>query len=168
MSHVRPFRCSRPRWGTPGGGGGTRYHAFQVLLVHKTWTRTESVYPVYWPMSMSCCWGRGLVYITANISGGHLNPAVSVAAVATGYLPAAKGAVYVVAQILGAVLASLVQVGPSQTVFSVRGNSAVFTGQFSQYSFHSTVFTVRGNSAVSPYTFHSKRQLRSFTVQFSQ
>lgn len=48
--------------------------------------------------------------MTANVSGGHLNPAVTLCAVGTGYLPAAKGVVYIVAQILGAVLASLVQV----------------------------------------------------------
>eukprot|EP00884_Botryococcus_braunii_P016945 jgi/Botrbrau1/3934/Bobra.0365s0010.1 len=59
-------------------------------------------------------WGNGIglavaIYITANLSGGHLNPAVTAAAVVTGYLPAVKGLAYVVAQIVGSVLASLLQ-----------------------------------------------------------
>jgi aquaporin TIP len=39
-------------------------------------------------------------------SGGHLNPAITVAAVMAGRMPARRGALYVVAQLVGAVLAA--------------------------------------------------------------
>ena len=43
-----------------------------------------------------------LVAATAKISGGHINPAVTFAAVITGRMKAAVGALYVVGQLLGA------------------------------------------------------------------
>ena len=50
----------------------------------------------------------GMAYGIGAISGCHINPAVSIAAVLAGRLPAGKLGVYVVAQIIGAVLAALV------------------------------------------------------------
>lgn len=50
------------------------------------------------------------VYITANISGGHLNPAVTVATVFTGHLKILVGLGYVIAQITGAIFGTLVLV----------------------------------------------------------
>jgi aquaporin TIP len=47
------------------------------------------------------------VATTANISGGHINPAVSFAAALTGKIKVSTGLLYVVAQLLGAVCASL-------------------------------------------------------------
>jgi aquaporin TIP len=47
------------------------------------------------------------VATTANISGGHINPAVSFAAALTGKIKISTGLLYVVAQLLGAVCASL-------------------------------------------------------------
>ena len=44
-----------------------------------------------------------LVYATANISGGHINPAVTFAALLTNRISAARGLMYVVAQLGGAV-----------------------------------------------------------------
>ncbi len=49
------------------------------------------------------------VYITANISGGHLNPAVTVATLCTGHISLLKAAAYIVAQIVGAISAHLIQ-----------------------------------------------------------
>ena len=49
------------------------------------------------------------VYITANISGGHLNPAVTVATVCTGHISLLKAGAYIAAQIVGAILAHLIQ-----------------------------------------------------------
>ena len=43
-----------------------------------------------------------LVAATARVSGGHINPAVTIAAVVTRKMGLVKGAVYVVAQLLGA------------------------------------------------------------------
>ncbi len=45
-----------------------------------------------------------LVAATARVSGGHINPAVTIAAVVTRKIGLAKGAMYVVAQLLGAAL----------------------------------------------------------------
>ncbi|HWO74220.1 MAG TPA: aquaporin [Dehalococcoidia bacterium] len=48
-----------------------------------------------------------LVASTAAISGGHLNPAVTFATVITGQISVVRGAMYVVAQLLGACLGTL-------------------------------------------------------------
>ena len=45
---------------------------------------------------------------TGHISGGHLNPAVTVAMILTGRIDAPKGLGYIVAQVLGAVVAALI------------------------------------------------------------
>ncbi len=51
--------------------------------------------------------GIGLmVYATANISGGHLNPAVTLGMIATKQIKMAPGALYIAAQMLGAVVAT--------------------------------------------------------------
>ncbi|KAI8474889.1 MAG: aquaporin-like protein [Monoraphidium minutum] len=47
-----------------------------------------------------------LVYATANVSGGHLNPAVTAATLATGHVSAARALLYVCAQIAGSMVAS--------------------------------------------------------------
>jgi glycerol uptake facilitator-like aquaporin len=54
------------------------------------------------------------VYITANVSGGHLNPAVTFATCLTGHTSWAKGGLYVIAQVLGGIFGSLM--GVSQLV----------------------------------------------------
>ncbi len=48
-----------------------------------------------------------LVYATANISGGHINPAVTFAAFLTKQISAAKGVMFVAAQLGGAVIGAL-------------------------------------------------------------
>jgi aquaporin Z len=48
-----------------------------------------------------------MVYMGGHISGGHYNPAVSLAATLRGKLPGAEFGPYVVAQLLGATVASL-------------------------------------------------------------
>ena len=53
--------------------------------------------------------GIGLmVYATANISGGHLNPAVTLGMIVTKQIKVAPGIMYMAAQILGAVTASAI------------------------------------------------------------
>ena len=47
------------------------------------------------------------VSATMNISGGHLNPAISIAAWSIGRIDAKKAALYIVAQLLGAIIAVL-------------------------------------------------------------
>jgi aquaporin TIP len=48
-----------------------------------------------------------MVAMTAGISGGHVNPAVTFALVVTGRMKAGPGVVYVAAQLIGAVLGAL-------------------------------------------------------------
>ena len=50
------------------------------------------------------------VYITANISGGHLNPAVTLATIITGHIPFLKGLAYIFVQICGSCFGSLMVV----------------------------------------------------------
>lgn len=50
------------------------------------------------------------VYATCNVSGGHLNPAVSFANCLTGHMSWSRGGVYVIAQVLGAIFGALVEV----------------------------------------------------------
>ena len=49
----------------------------------------------------------GAIYLSSNISGGHVNPAVSVAMWAKGDLTASKLVVYVTAQLIGGLVALL-------------------------------------------------------------
>ena len=48
-----------------------------------------------------------LVSATANLSGGHINPAVSVAAALTRKISPTRGGLYVIAQVVGAILGAL-------------------------------------------------------------
>ena len=44
-----------------------------------------------------------LVSATANISGGHINPAVTIAAALTGEIGISKGVLFIIAQVVGAI-----------------------------------------------------------------
>ena len=51
------------------------------------------------------------MYCTANVSGGHLNPAVTFATCLTGHTSWGKGLLYAIAQVLGGVFGALFEVG---------------------------------------------------------
>ena len=55
------------------------------------------------------------VYITANVSGGHLNPAVTFATCLTGHTSWNRGGLYMIAQVLGGIFGSLMGVRPAAT-----------------------------------------------------
>jgi MIP family channel proteins len=57
-----------------------------------------------------------MIYATGHLSGAHLNPAVTIAFLATRHLPRAEAAAYIAAQVVGALLAALAlaAVWPSQ------------------------------------------------------
>jgi aquaporin TIP len=67
------------------------------------------------------------VAATANISGGHINPAVTFAALATGKIKVSTGLLYVAAQLIGAVFAVLlikaIVAGPAEVGLGVHGLS---------------------------------------------
>ena len=50
-----------------------------------------------------------LVFATAHISGGHINPAVTFAALLTKKIGAAKGLMFIVAQVVGALVGTLLR-----------------------------------------------------------
>jgi glycerol uptake facilitator protein len=62
-----------------------------------------------------------MIYVFGHISGTHINPAVSIALWATGRLPAKDLVTYIVAQLIGAVLASI-------TIVIIVGQRAVDAG----------------------------------------
>jgi aquaporin Z len=76
---------------------------FLVLTVGLTVTANLSLAPLAIGTSLMV-----MVYMGGHISGAHYNPAVSLAAVLRGALPAAEFVPYVVSQLAGAVAASLV------------------------------------------------------------
>ena len=53
-----------------------------------------------------------LAFITANVSGGHMNPAVTFAAVMTKKISGARGLMFVAAQLAGAVMGALLLLAP--------------------------------------------------------
>ena len=67
-----------------------------------------------------------LVYATANLSGGHINPAVTFAAALTRKITTAKAGIYVVAQLLGAILgAYLLKLALPETIEGNLGAHAL-------------------------------------------
>ncbi len=64
-----------------------------------------------------------MVSSTMNVSGGHLNPAVTVGMLLTGRIPAPMAGVHIVAQLLGAVCGSLALKGlmPPEVFTAVKG-----------------------------------------------
>lgn len=62
-----------------------------------------------------------MIYAFGHISGTHINPAVSIALAATGRMPAGDLVAYIIAQLIGAFLASI-------TLVIIFGSRAVETG----------------------------------------
>jgi MIP family channel proteins len=69
----------------------------------------------------------GAIYATGHVSGGHLNPAVSIALTAIGRFRAADLPAYIGAQVLGAVLAALALKGVFPDADAL-GNNALGDG----------------------------------------
>lgn len=64
-----------------------------------------------------------LIYMAANISGGHLNPAVSMSALICGYYPVLHSVLYVIVQVGGAIAGALISAGltPNNELGSGKG-----------------------------------------------
>ncbi|PRP79751.1 hypothetical protein PROFUN_12613 [Planoprotostelium fungivorum] len=70
-------------------------------------------------ISISLCFGfavAAMVYATANVSGGHLNPAVTLALMATSNKNLLKGVFYIIAQLVGSVLGAALLRGATSQV----------------------------------------------------
>ena len=73
----------------------------------------------------------GSIYALGNISGAHLNPAVSIALCATKRFPARETGAYIVSQLIGAVIASLLfaaSAGMDAVTVGGLGATAPFPG----------------------------------------
>ena len=82
--------------------------------------------------------GIGLmVYATANISGGHLNPAVSLGMIVTKQIKILPGVCYMIAQFAGAILATAV-------LYVILDNAAGELTNFGAHAINSTAVTDLG------------------------
>ena len=79
---------------------------------------------------MRCTHGSGrpsapaaqiMVFFTANVSGGHLNPAVTAATMVTGHIGVIKGLGYILAQLSGGIMGLLLVVGPRLLLATAHG-----------------------------------------------
>jgi len=70
-----------------------------------------------------------IIYITANVSGAHINPAVTLATMLTGHISIGKGVMYIMFQIIGSILGSLIMVGLITPTVDI-GNAALPSGCF--------------------------------------
>ncbi|MDD3976795.1 aquaporin family protein [Methanomicrobium antiquum] len=72
-----------------------------------------------------------VIYTFGRVSGAHINPAVSIALWAKGLFPAKDMVVYVIAQLIGALLGSILfalSVGPEAIAIGGLGATAPFVG----------------------------------------
>ncbi|KAJ9506812.1 aquaporin [Haematococcus lacustris] len=69
-----------------------------------------------------------LIYAFANVSGGHLNPAVTFALMCTGHMKWWKGLMYMIAQVLGSIFGALIYTSliPALHVGSGAGSPGCF------------------------------------------
>ena len=65
--------------------------------------KTLSAQCQVWLTVCCCC----AVYMTANLSGGHITPTVTIATMITGHITLLKGVAYVLCQLVGSVFGSL-------------------------------------------------------------
>jgi MIP family channel proteins len=86
------------------------------------------------PLSINIAWGLAVTmgcYVCAGVTGAHLNPAVTVALAVHRRFPAGKVAPYVVAQLLGAFVASaVVYVTYREALTAFDGGVRHVTGEF--------------------------------------
>jgi MIP family channel proteins len=96
-----------------------------------------------------------LVYYLADISGGHLNPAVSLALAISGHIDPSKALLYILSQVAGASLGALT-IYKTQDICganSINNFGAAFLGEiFGTFVLVSTVYAViRGKHESGPF-----------------
>ena len=70
------------------------------------------------------------IYVAANISGGHLNPAVSFSTAVCGFYPVIHTVIYIALQIIGAIVGAWVTAGLVPGASSLIGTGATGPGCF--------------------------------------
>lgn len=87
-------------------------------------------------LGVALAWGIAyfaMIYATQHISAGYLNPAATVALVLVGKLPFLRGILYIIAQILGAIVgAGLVKGAASDPFNSGFGGANIHNGPFTK------------------------------------
>ena len=95
-----------------------------------------------------------MVYMGGHISGGHYNPAVSLAVTLRGKLSWGNWVIYVISQALGAVVAALVVLGVKHTTFAPAPaeTATIWAALLVEFLYTFALALVVLNSATSPKT----------------
>lgn len=64
------------------------------------------------------------MFATANVSGGHLNPAVTLGTIISGHIPWRRGLLYMLAQFLGGIVGGLPGAGHRSALLLKAGGKA--------------------------------------------
>ncbi len=84
---------------------------------------------------LAIAWGYGIgilmpVLVFANISGAHINPAITLGFAAAGYFPWAHVAQYILAQLIGAIVGQLLVVAIYNQYYIKTNDAAITFGTF--------------------------------------
>ena len=113
------------------------------------------------PLSIHFSWGIGAcfgVYLSKSVSGGHINPAVTIAKALTGQFPLVKVLPYIISQCLGAFISSVLvylvymdmeKTDDTATIFATYPRDQVTTVQALLSSIIGTYLMVNSINAVT-------------------
>lgn len=85
--------------------------------------------------ALGIAWGYGIAIMVpvlafANVSGAHINPAITIGLATAGYFPWAHVAQYVLAQVIGAIIGQLLVVAIYKEYFAKTNDGAIALGAF--------------------------------------
>ena len=86
---------------------------------------------------LAIAWGYGIAILVpvlafANVSGAHINPAITIGLASAGYFPWAHVAQYILAQLIGAIIGQLLVVAIYKEYFAKTNDGAISLGAFQQ------------------------------------
>ena len=101
---------------------------------------------------LAAAWGMSVAlaaYSTRAISGGHLNPAVTLANVVTGQMAADEGCLFAIAQLLGATVAGAVNYAVfASAIAAMEQNASIVRGTAASTASFGGAFGMVPNAAV--------------------